>query len=209
MKNRVVDGTVRLLDMLVVCISVPLAYHARNLLAVDDRGPLVPLSEYSTFLVLTLLLWVVSSWFFQVYVSFRTRSVWPEIGRIAKSLVAVALVQVATIFFLRLHEDVSRLYFATYFAITFLLLATGRLVLRNVAYSVRRAGRNTRVFAVVGSGDLANEVVATVDDHPEWGLQFAGHVLEDGPATRPRRVSSSWAPCRSSARSSTTTSSTR
>jgi exopolysaccharide biosynthesis polyprenyl glycosylphosphotransferase len=182
MKNRVVEGSVRLLDILCVVAAVPAAYQLRDLLPVQNRGPLLPLSDYWPFLVFTLLLWVAATWFFRVYESFRTRSVWPEIGRIAKALVAVALVHMATIFFLRMHEEVSRLYFSTYFALAFTLLAANRLVLRSVAYSARRGGLNTRVFAVVGSGDLAHDVVATVADHPEWGLQFAGHILEDGSA---------------------------
>jgi exopolysaccharide biosynthesis polyprenyl glycosylphosphotransferase len=178
MKNRVVEGTVRLLDILCVVAAVPAAYWLRDLLPVHTRGPLVPLSDFWPFLVLTLLLWIAGAWFFRVYESFRTRSVWPELGRIGKALVAVGLLQVAAIFFLRLHEDVSRLYFSTYFTFAFSLLAANRLVLRKVAHSARRSGLNTRVFAVVGSGELAHDVVATVADHPEWGLQFAGHVLD-------------------------------
>ena len=126
-----------------------------------------------------MLAWVAATWFFRVYESFRTRSAWPELGRIAKALVAVALIHIAVVFFLRQHEEVSRLFFTTYFAVAFSLLAANRLVLRNVAHSVRRGGFNTRVFAVVGSGDLAHDVVATVADHPEWGLQFAGNVILD------------------------------
>jgi exopolysaccharide biosynthesis polyprenyl glycosylphosphotransferase len=189
MKNRVVEGSVRLLDILCVVAAVPAAYQLRDLLPVANRGPLVPLSEYWPFLALTLLLWVATTWFFRVYESFRTRSVWPEIARIAKALVAVALLHMAAIFFLRMQEEVSRLYFGTYFGLAFVLLVANRLVLRSVAYSARRGGLNTRVFAVVGSGDLAHDVVATVADHPEWGLQFAGHILEEGSAaTAPREL---------------------
>ena len=179
MKNRVVDGTVRLLDILCIAIAVPAAYWTRDLLPVHTRGALVPLPEYWPFLVFSLLLWVAATWFFEVYESFRTRSVWPEIGRIAKALVVVGLVQAAAIFFLRLAEDVSRLFFGTYFAIAFALIVGNRAILRQVARSVRRGGLNSRVFAVVGAGDLAHDVVATVADHPEWGLQFAGHVVLD------------------------------
>jgi exopolysaccharide biosynthesis polyprenyl glycosylphosphotransferase len=186
MKNRVVEGTVRLLDILCVVAAVPAAYYLRGFLPVQARGPLVPLSEYWPFLVLTLLLWVAATWFFRIYESFRTRSVWPELGRIAKALVAVALVQIAAVFFLRLHEEVSRLFFGTYFLLACSLLMANRFVLRNVARSARRGGLNTRVFAVVGSGDLAHDVVATVADHPEWGLQFAGHILEAQGAGNPR-----------------------
>jgi len=179
MNNRIVNGTVRLLDILCISVAVPAAYQARLLLPVNSRGPLVSLSQYWPFLVSTLLLWVAATWLFQVYVSFRTRSCWPEIGRIAKALVAVALVQVVAIFFLHRQEDVSRLFFGTYFTLSFALLAGNRSVLRQIAHSARRSGFNSRVFAVVGSGDLAHDVVATVTDHPEWGLQFAGHVILD------------------------------
>ena len=179
MKKPVVDGTVRLLDILCIIAAVPAAYWARDLLPVNTRGALVPLPEYWPFLVFSLLLWIAASWLFQVYESFRTRSVWPELGRIAKALIAVALVQVAAIFFLRLQEDVSRLFFGNYFTLAFALLAGNRAILRRIAHSARRDGRNARVFAVVGAGELANDVVTTVADHPEWGLQFAGHVLLD------------------------------
>ena len=187
MKNRVVEGTVRLLDILCIVAAVPVAYQLRDLWPVHTRGPLVPLSEYWPFLLFTLLAWVVAAWFFRVYESFRTRSAWPELGRIAKALAAVALVHIAAIFFLRQHEEVSRLFFTTYFAVAFTLLAVNRFVLRSVAHSARRGGLNSRVFAVVGAGDLAQDVVATVADHPEWGLQFAGHVVlgEDDRASAP------------------------
>jgi exopolysaccharide biosynthesis polyprenyl glycosylphosphotransferase len=186
MRNRVVEGTVRLLDILCIVAGVPAAYFLRDLLPVSARGPLAQLSDFWPFLALTLLLWISTTWFFRVYESFRTRSVWPEIGRIAKALAAMTLVHIAAIFFLRLHEDVSRLFFVAYFALTFALLAGNRIVLRRVAHSARRSGHNLRVFAVVGSGDLARDVVQTVEDHPEWGFQFAGHILDGQGAGNPR-----------------------
>ncbi len=178
MKNRVVEGTVRLLDILCVVAGVPAAYFLRDFLPVNARGPLVPLSDYWPFLALTLVLWIAATWFFRLYNSFRTRSIWPEIGRIAKALLSMAIIHIAAIFFLRLHEDVSRLFFGTYFAVVFAFIAGNRVVLRRVAHSARRSGHNMKVFAVVGSGDLAHDVVQTVEEHPEWGYLFAGHVLD-------------------------------
>ena len=186
MRNRVVEGTVRLLDILCVVAGIPAAYFLRKVLPVDSRGPLVPLSDYWPFLIFTLLLWVAAAWFFRVYESFRTRSVWPEFARIAKALLATSLAHIAAIFFLRVHDDVSRLFFGTYFALAFAFLAGNRLVLRRVARSARRSGHNLRVFAVVGSGDLAHDVVHTVENHPEWGLQFAGYILDAQSAGNPK-----------------------
>ncbi len=186
MKNRVIEGTVRLLDMLYVVALVPAAYWMRNAIPVHRRGPIVPLSDYLPFLLSTLLLWIAAAWFFRVHDSFRTRSAWPEIGRIGRALAAVALTHIAAVFLLRLHEDVSRLFFGIYFVVVFASLAASRLVLRSVARSARSRGYNSRVFAVVGSGDLARDVVKTVEEHPEWGYQFAGHVLDGQGAGNPR-----------------------
>ena len=179
MKSRVVEGTVRLLDILCVLAAVPAAYFLRAFLPAQSREPLAPLDEYWPFVVFTLFLWLAGTWLFSLYESFRTRSAWPEIGRIAKALAAVAVVHMATIFFLQLHGEVSRLFFGTYFIVAFLLLVANRVVLRQFARSARRNGMNTRVFAVVGSGGLAHEVVRTAEEHPDWGLQFAGFIVED------------------------------
>jgi exopolysaccharide biosynthesis polyprenyl glycosylphosphotransferase len=186
MRNRVVEGTVRLLDILCMVGAVPGAYFVRDLVPVPAHGSLADLRDYWPFLVSTLLLWTAAAWFFRVYESFRTRSVWPEIGRIAKALASVALVHIALVFFFRLHEDVSRLYFGAYFALAFALLAGGRLALRQAAHSARRGGHNLKVFAVVGSGDLAHDVLHTIEEHPEWGMQFAGHILDAAGAGNPR-----------------------
>lgn len=178
MKNRVDDGTVRVLDMACLILAMPVAWWARALLPGNE--PVLPRIEYAPFLAFTLLMWFVAAWFFQVYVSFRTRSVWPEMGRIAKSVVAVGLVHVAGIFFLRMHEEVSRIVFGAYFTASLVLLTGSRVLLRAAAHRLRRSGQNSRVFAVVGSGQLADDVVATVADHPEWGMMFAGHIVEEG-----------------------------
>ena len=186
MRNKVVEGTVRLLDILCVVAAVPSAYFLRDALPVQAQGPLVPLHEYWPFLALTLLLWLAATWFFRVYESFRTRSVWPELGRIVKALLAMGLLHIAAIFFLRLHEEVSRHFFGTYFILSFVFLAGNRVVLRRMARSARTHGHNLKVFAVVGSGELARDVVQTVEEHPEWGFQFAGHILDAQGVGNPR-----------------------
>ena len=185
MRNRVVEGTVRLLDILCVIAALPFALMMRDLLPVAASEPLVPLQDYWPFLVFTLLLWIGAAWFFRVYESFRTRSVWPELGRIAKAVAVVALVHIAAIFFLRLHDEMSRLFFGSYFLLAFALLVGNRMVLRRAAHSVRIGGFNLRVFAIVGSGELARDVLHTVEEHAEWGMQFAGHILEDGSESGP------------------------
>jgi exopolysaccharide biosynthesis polyprenyl glycosylphosphotransferase len=60
----------------------------------------------------------------------------------------------------------------------FLMLAAMRILARRLAHEVRRRGYNTRLFAVVGSGDLAEDVLERFASHPEWGYEFAGYILD-------------------------------
>jgi len=179
MQNRAIEGGVRALDVACLAIAMPIAYSVRDQLVGLTRGGMYPLSAYWTALALTLFVWLATSWVFQVYQTFRTQSVFTELGRIASAMGVLALGVAASVFFLRGQQDVSRLFLGLYFSIATALIMGNRLALRYLARELRRRGYNTRMFAVVGSGELAREVVDTVAQHPEWGLQFAGHILED------------------------------
>jgi exopolysaccharide biosynthesis polyprenyl glycosylphosphotransferase len=179
MQNRAIEGSVRLLDLSCLAIAVPIAYHARDMFpAARSHGDLFPMADYWPFLALTLILWMGLAWIFQVYESYRTKSLGPEIMRIGGAMLAVALVHTSAVFFLKLQGHVSRLFVGLFFVTTFALVAANRVVLRAMARRMRRSGKNLRVFAVVGSGDLAKEVVNSIVARPEWGLQFAGYVLD-------------------------------
>jgi exopolysaccharide biosynthesis polyprenyl glycosylphosphotransferase len=56
--------------------------------------------------------------------------------------------------------------------------------LRTLAYAglrvLRRSGRNYRNVLVVGSGPLALEARAQLENHPEWGLRIVGFLDESG-----------------------------
>ncbi|HTP50996.1 MAG TPA: sugar transferase [Anaeromyxobacteraceae bacterium] len=179
MRNRVIEGGLRVLDLACLSLAMPLAYTIRDRLVDHSHGVMYPLSAYQPALALTLFLWLATSWLFQVYETFRTQSISAELWRIARSMVTLTLAVSASVFFLHGQQDVSRLFLGLFFAMALLLLSTNRLALRYAARELRRRGYNTRMFAVVGSGELAREVVDTVVAHPEWGLQFAGHILED------------------------------
>ncbi|MFL5264268.1 MAG: sugar transferase, partial [Anaeromyxobacteraceae bacterium] len=61
----------------------------------------------------------------------------------------------------------------------FAMLVVNRVIVRLVARAARRRGYNVRRFAVAGTGALARELVASVEGHREWGIEFAGYIVED------------------------------
>ncbi len=168
-----------MLDLACLAAAMPIACYARNQLVGLVRGEMYSLSAYWVALALTLYVWLATSWLFQVYQTFRTQNIVTEVGRIASAMGLLALTVAASAFFLRGQQEVSRVFLCLYFSTALALVVGNRLALRYLARELRRCGHNTRRFAVVGSGELAREVLDTVAQHPEWGLQFTGHILED------------------------------
>ena len=178
MRSRLLEASVRLLDLLCIGAAVPLTIRACH--AVGGQGCVASGPGDGALLLMALGLWTPAAWFFRVYESFRTRSVWTELGRIARALAAVALLFVAVLFFLRVNGSLSRSLLAWSVAAAFALLGGSRVVIRVGARAVRRRGHDRRMLAIVGSGGLARDVSITVARNPEWGYRVAGFVVEAG-----------------------------
>jgi exopolysaccharide biosynthesis polyprenyl glycosylphosphotransferase len=170
---RTVDVGVRLYDLIALTISMPLAHAAY----VASEPSAVPpgIADLWLPLVFVLLSWAATAWAFEVYGGYRTRSPLAEVARIAKALATSALVLAAAAFFLK--HPMSRLLTGLYFLSALALVAGTRLVLRFLARAFRRRGYNTRRYAIVGMGELAEAIARTFASHPQWGFQLAGYVL--------------------------------
>ena len=68
---------------------------------------------------------------------------------------------------------------------TFFAQATLRAGLYGVLHVARRTGHNTRTVVVIGAGPRASRALATIDQHPEWGLRVLGFVDDGEPGFAP------------------------
>jgi exopolysaccharide biosynthesis polyprenyl glycosylphosphotransferase len=175
--SRLVDACIRLLDALALFAALPAAVAVRNWL-LQSADARFSLANDALLLAVTLLVWVAISWLFDVYDAYRVRPLSAELGRIARAVLVMWLV-LAALSFLYKGGDLSRLAVALYAPISLLLIGGIRLALRLAARRARIEGYNTRYFTVVGSGEVAEDVVCSVASHPEWGYAFAGYILED------------------------------
>ncbi len=182
--SRIVDATLRVCDVLVLTVALPVAHGLRDVIMGNGGGVLHTPRYYLPLFALTTLSWVVTTWAFQVYDGYRTRPLTLEVSRIGRAMAVSALIIGAGGYYAK-QQDISRLFVGLYVVLASFLLFANRLALRKLARMVRRSGYNTRRFAVVGTGGLAEEVVASMAEHPEWGFQFAGYVLENGKAPGP------------------------
>jgi exopolysaccharide biosynthesis polyprenyl glycosylphosphotransferase len=179
-RARIVSGGLRLVDLAMLAVAFPAAYYLR------DRwlgGParLYPIATYLPLLLASVLVWQVSSWMARLYGAYRTQRITTEILRLLRTFVVLAVLMAAGQFVSK-QQEVSRLFFGFYYTIAFGLLVANRVGVRLAARAARRRGYNTRAFAVVGAGELAESVVETIALHREWGYTFEGYILDEGAA---------------------------
>ncbi len=178
--SKAVETALRLIDFALLALSWPLAHLVLYGIALPpdlSLEPFVPLPLH----VVAFVVWVTATSMFELYGGRRRDHVASEISIIARSVGLVALGTLAASSFWT-EELVRRPIIALFALFGFGLLSAFRLVLRGFAHAVRRRGYNTRYFAVVGQGDHAEEIVARISSHPEWGYTFLGYV-RDGQAT--------------------------
>jgi exopolysaccharide biosynthesis polyprenyl glycosylphosphotransferase len=164
----------RVLDLAVLAMALPVAYGIwRNLPGTPGTSP--PLQAFWAGLVVELVLWEAAAWAHRLY---EVESLGPaqEFFRLLRCFTLVAIAMAALAFACR-FQGLSRVFTAVYFATAFAFLICVRIALQLVAAAARRRGQ-VRHYAVVGTGEMAREVVATISRHPEWGLKLAGHVAE-------------------------------
>ncbi|HZZ83583.1 MAG TPA: sugar transferase [Anaeromyxobacteraceae bacterium] len=193
---RLVSTGLKLYDLCMLSVAFPIAYWIRDALprvgvrlpGAEELPGLYPIGRYYGLLVTSLLLWIAAARWSAVYQAYRTRPLWVELWRVARSLVIVAMA-VAAIGFALHQSDVSRSFVGIYYVVVFALVLANRVALRLIAHAARRRGYNTRAYAVVGSGDLGLGIVHRIAAHPHWGLTFRGWILEEGtPPPREGRV---------------------
>jgi exopolysaccharide biosynthesis polyprenyl glycosylphosphotransferase len=180
---RLVDTGLRLFDLGVWVVVLPIALRLRDVIVHDSAGP-YRVDVYAELLTATLLTWLVAAWLHQVYDVYRLRPLDSELGRLLRAGVTTGVGIIALTFLAKHQQDVSRLFMVLYSVLSMAVLFTSRTVLRFTARSARQRGFNGHVYAVVGNGALADQMVERFANHPQWGYTFAGHIRLDG--TLPR-----------------------
>jgi len=176
--SRLVETGLRIADLAMLTATLPAAYAARESLR-HGVNPYDQPERLVQLLAATLVAWSVAAWLFNVYDVYRTRPLSTELWRIARAVLSVALLAAAGSFLVR-RFDIPRLLLVLYFVFALAALLCSRLLARQLAGAVRRRGKNTRFYAVVGGGELAQEVVRSMGTHPEWGFGLAGLILDEG-----------------------------
>jgi Undecaprenyl-phosphate glucose phosphotransferase len=119
-----------------------------------------------------------------VYESWRGRSKWRLSVRVVLGWVVVQACGLAMTFLLHRAASVSRLWCVSWTFFTAVALVASRLLVHAALGRMRRAGKNLRMVAVVGSGAHRDQVLANIAGSPGAGFRavatFDPGVREDG-----------------------------
>ncbi|REG45613.1 Undecaprenyl-phosphate glucose phosphotransferase [Paraburkholderia sp. BL6669N2] len=120
---------------------------------------------------------------FGIYQSWRGRSMFSLVGRITLAWLIVQCGTVFVVFFLHNSDLISRLWWAYSVGLTVVAFIAIRLLCYRVLRSLRRAGMNLRMVAVVGRGAYTQRILDHLARSPESGFRvtatFEGNLATE------------------------------
>ena len=177
--SRSLSTLLRLFDLMALTAAWPIAHLAMRAFGWAPPGPAFPEPPLLGTAVV-LFAWIGASSVLGLYGSQRREALRHELSGLSKAVAAVALLALAIAAASPSARSPVLHLGLVVFSTAFLILAASRVVLRKGAHFVRRHDYNLRYFAVVGSGEQAEAVVAQVAEHAHWGYAFLGYVREPG-----------------------------
>ncbi len=174
-KAKLFASSLLLFENLLFVIAFLVAFKLRNIYLLDRLNPLLPFRNYQWLLVFILPIWTTLLFYFQLYESQRTKSVWRETRKIIQLTVCGTFSLMAIVFLFK-AEYVSRIFILVFGGTVFFFLVIERYVLRSWTRTMRRMGYNTRNILIVGTGRRAREMQDLLNQHKEWGLCLIGFV---------------------------------
>jgi exopolysaccharide biosynthesis polyprenyl glycosylphosphotransferase len=171
------------IDAVVVSLAFFLSYHLRGSY-LDFGEPLFPIGEYLPVFLAVVPFWISFSYILGLYGDQRARTRTREIFQVMKAglLQFAAISMLAFLFKLTF---MSRIFIILFVASSTFLVAVERFILLTVLRHYHRLGRNARNIAILGSDDAAMAIEGVIHLHSEWGLRFAGYIVDNDGADTP------------------------
>ena len=179
---KLVARLVYLADIAIVSIAFFLSFFLRNYL-LPHLAPgsfptgLYPIADYLKVYPLVIAIWSVLFFSHRSYHSHRTIPLKTEASEVLR-VVAGGTVILATLAFLFQLQQLSRVWFVLFAAMSAVLLILEKIFVRSLARYVRSRGFNYRTILIVGTGRRARELAHMVEEHKYWGYKILGFVSD-------------------------------
>ena len=177
-------------DIAIITFLWLFSYYFRfYLLPMQPTENIPPIREYIIFIVPIILIWGIVFNVFGLYRPRRLTSRVSEIYDIAKASSVSILFLIAVSFFLKRY-DFSRVILVSFWISSIVMLSLERGLFREYLRFMRKRGYNLRYALVVGTGNLAQDIMKKIDLHPELGIKIAGFLKDKKEATADNKLQS-------------------
>jgi len=168
-----------LCDIFIVCVSWVILYFIRikNPQGLFDRDILL-FKEHLGFLLLVIVIYAASSYFFRLYESKRTVSIFNELADAFKATL-LTILALSLVFNLNKEHRYSGAALFFFCLTTFTALCIFRIFLRNCLRMLRSKGYNLRHILIVGTDSLAQETAMRIQLRYDFGLDVVGFLAKD------------------------------
>lgn len=139
--------------------------------------------DFQPYFQLLLPIWIIWGVVFKTYGLYRSMRVvnfFNEFSRIFKaSVLALVIFITLTYFWGEKEFQYSRLVFLYFWIIQLLFIVSFRALFRKILKILRKKGYNLREIIIVGAGELGQDLVKRIKEHPEFGLKIVGFLTRD------------------------------
>jgi exopolysaccharide biosynthesis polyprenyl glycosylphosphotransferase len=160
-------------DLSVVAVSFLVGYRLWK-----EIHYLAPLHSYLLLLPGLLLIWGSFLYHFDVYNSFRVKSIIAVLFSIVKAGF-FSFVACGTFMYLFKTTNISRLFIVFVFMFASLCIALEKVMALIFLRCIRSKGLNYREILIVGTGKRAQTFMNLLEQHAEWGFKIVGFIDED------------------------------
>ncbi len=165
-------------DAVIIVFAWLFSYYLRfYLIPVPSPEHNTSIEEYVIFLIPIILIWGIAFQVFGLYRPRRLTSRTAEILDIAKASSLSILFLITVSYFLRRYEF-SRLILLYFWILSIIMLSFARGIFREFLRFMRKKGYNLRYALIVGTGNLAEDIVKKIELHPELGVKIVGFLKD-------------------------------
>ncbi len=196
-QHKLFNRIVFFADLLLIIISLLLAYFLRDNVPVLSAYELLPLAHvnyYLGLLPILLIIWGGLLYYFGMYESFYVKLSKSLIIILKTALIGFVLFG-SYIFVLRMQQEVSRLVIFFTFLFSVILLSLDKIALFYVSkYLWKRdesfysALISFRRILVIGTGRRAQQFVSLIKQNPGWGMKVIG-MIDKNPDKKGKEIS--------------------
>lgn len=173
--QRILNQFNILLDVVIMYIALSLAYYIRFFAMPDVEGGFIRLTQYFVFFLFFTPMQLIINYFAGLYDPMRSKRYYQQMVIVVRANTVFICLLVGTLYVTKI-TDLSRMVFIYFYVIYTFMALLKRYVIHKSLHSLRALSMNLKNVIVVGSGELAQDYIDTINNSKSYGYKFYGYV---------------------------------